>query len=218
MKLSIKQLQHIIEKYHFPLTVLFGSCVHFLNDGGDKSIVPNDIDILVRVNNTNRRFNLEDSQRLDNLSDEVSMTFNIPCSIHAFDGEKPSDLIGLLALRDGVPLTGNVQQVPSVSDEEIAMARIELYNTAIGMLTILRDKPLQQNMLSTPKSRIYNLESIENMVKTLVRYEMSEIEQIENKIATKSASLATSSTCAGVTNEQEDSRLAEEFQPAGPGL
>ena len=171
-KLSIDKLAQIVQKHRFPFAMLFGSCVDFIN--GNRDTEPHDIDLLVRASEIN------DAERLDSLSEEISSTFGIPCSIHIFEDNKPDDLVGLLALRKGVLLYDIEKQgIPSVSNEEILTARAELYNMTIGMLEKIRDLPIDNTQRIIPTSRLYHLTSIQNMVNALVRYETLEIERVE---------------------------------------
>lgn len=172
-------LEAIARRHDFETVVLFGSFQRLLSNWEDDALSdPRDIDLLVgtgMVGTVPIEMDAERTKKLDALCGDVEAAFGIPCALHAFDGQKPSDLVGLLAMRDGHVLCGARS---NVSDGEIAAARNDLYEATAEILESLRTSPVSHTVL-VPRSRHYNVGTLRDMMETLVRYENLEMDRAE---------------------------------------
>ena len=166
----LDRLKEILEPFDFPMVVLFGSAARAA-ENLQPDTPPHDVDLLVKLGDIAAEDFPERTDQLDEFAERVESELGLPCDIQAFYGKKPGDLVGLLAMRDGVLLRGARMEVTDLDIEE---ARDRLYVFLIDTLSRMRTEYASRSsdrFVRIPRSRTYQLESLEKAVKTLIRYE-----------------------------------------------
>lgn len=145
--------------------VLYGPFLDMIT--GRRDAAPDGIDLLVSSDGLS-------GEELQELSGAVSDRFCIPCRLLPFDGRRPSDLPGLMALKDGLRILGDME---SATDAELEESRKKLCGEVLELMSHIRDNPPDPFLRSTERT----MTTVLAMLRELERYERSVRERARAK-------------------------------------